>query len=121
MSNNATSENEMQLIQAFNQGNEEARREILRRFYKPIVHFAKSLINNQEESEEIASDYFLKLFRNYSNFKTLLNVRAYLYVSIRNACLNRLAAKKTEIKRLGKKISLSDYRQRTGCLFRNRI
>ena len=96
---------------AFNQGRVEAQNEILKRFYKTIVQFAKGLIENQEESEEIADDIFINLFRKYSDFKTLLNIRAYLFVSTRNACLNRIQAKKTEIKRLGRKISLSDYKQ----------
>jgi RNA polymerase sigma-70 factor (ECF subfamily) len=104
MQNGATPTNEIQLIQAFKEGKDQALITILDLFHQPIVFFAQRLTDNQMESEEIASDIFMKLFKLHSNFETITNIKAFLYISTRNACLNWLKKNKKGKDRL---VSLS--------------
>jgi RNA polymerase sigma-70 factor (family 1) len=75
-------------------------------FHTGLWNFAKNLIKNQEESEEIVSDTFIKLFNRNTSFDTLENIKAFLYISTRNACLNWIKANKTR-QNLGTVISIS--------------
>ncbi|HEY0177774.1 MAG TPA: RNA polymerase sigma-70 factor [Pedobacter sp.] len=57
---------------------------------KSLCYFATRLIQEPLEAEDIVSDCFLKLWENRENFKTSVNIKSFLYISCRNACLDYL-------------------------------
>lgn len=74
----------------FNKGSEIAFKKVYHHFYPQLRHFALSLTNDPEEAKDIASDALLKLYQRYQLFDNLANVRAFLYVSVRNKCFDYL-------------------------------
>lgn len=59
-------------------------------FFPAIIYFAESIIHNREEAEDIVMETFRKLWQLQSNFETVKKVKAFLYISVRNACFNHL-------------------------------
>jgi RNA polymerase sigma-70 factor (ECF subfamily) len=83
-----------QTILDFQQGDRKAFDQVFRSYYALIVMFANKIIDSQGEAEDIAIEVFLSLFRRYNQFENEPNIRAFLYVSARNRCLNYLKAKR---------------------------
>ena len=99
-------ENDPLLIQEFREGKDEALRKLLEMFHTGLLLFATKLINKQD-GEEIVSDIFMKLFKLNTDFESLKNIKAFLYISTRNACFDRIR-KNTSQKNSGRVISLSE-------------
>lgn len=59
-------------------------------FYASIAYFAGNIVSNKEEGEDIAMETFRKFWVLRANFKTLNNIKAFLYITARNSCLNYL-------------------------------
>lgn len=57
-------------------------------FYDQIKAFSKRLTGNKQESEEITSTTFMKLYKLHANFKTVANVKSFLYITARNSSLD---------------------------------
>jgi RNA polymerase sigma-70 factor (ECF subfamily) len=108
MQNGAKAENDdLQLIQGFNEGKDEAFRKIFERFKKDLCFFANRLTKNQQESEDIVSESFIKLFQRHPDFGSLSNIKAFLYLCTRNACFNWLNKNKVA----GTVVPISEYDQ----------
>lgn len=58
--------------------------------YGPLCGFANSLVSNKKEAEDIAKESFTKLWLKHADFFTSINIKAFLYITTRNACLNHL-------------------------------
>jgi RNA polymerase sigma-70 factor (ECF subfamily) len=78
------------LISQFNQGNSRAYTTIYNLCAPSIYYFAKRFVGDREVAEDITADTFIKLFRLHANFDSLINIRAFLRITTRNACLNYL-------------------------------
>ena len=61
---------------------------LFRQFYQPLVFFARRLVQDEPVAEDIVTDLFLKLWEKLEDFDTIQSVKAFLYISTRNACLN---------------------------------
>ena len=57
---------------------------------KSLGFFANRLVNDQLEAEDIVADCFVKLWERRASFPTEENIKAFLYISCRNACLDYL-------------------------------
>lgn len=97
------------LLQEFKRGNTHAFRAVYDMFFPSLSFFAKRLVDNDGEGEDIAADSFVKLLNRHDTFDTLPNIRAFLYITTRNACLNYLRysqrqyAEKRELNRMQEK------------------
>jgi len=78
------------LLQEFKRGNTHAFRAVYDMFFPSLCFFAKRLVDNDGEGEDIAADSFVKLLNRHDSFDTLPNIKAFLYITTRNACLNYL-------------------------------
>jgi RNA polymerase sigma-70 factor (family 1) len=89
------------LIQEFKRGNTHAFRTVYDMFFPSLCFFAKRLVDNDGEGEDIAADSFVKLLNRHDSFETLPNIKAFLYITTRNACLNflRLSQRQQSSKR----------------------
>jgi len=85
---------EQQTILDFQQGEEKAFELVFKSYYTSIVIFTYKITSSRDEAEDIATEVFLSLFKRYTMFNSEANIRAFLYVSARNRCLNYLKAKK---------------------------
>jgi RNA polymerase sigma-70 factor (ECF subfamily) len=74
----------------FKTGDESALKDVFDRYGGSLFFFAKNIIDNKEEAEDIVAESFIKLWRQRETFVEQRNIKAYLYVITRNACLNHL-------------------------------
>ncbi len=57
-------------------------------YYPALVQFAVSLTKEKEPAEEIVEDQFVNLWNKRSSITNILNLKLYLYIAVRNRCLN---------------------------------
>jgi len=86
--NRGQSENE--LISRFREGDRQALKEIYLSHYTAIFSFANRIVRNKEEANDITSDTFIKLWKQHADFKNFPNIKAFLYLTCRNACFDHL-------------------------------
>ena len=69
---------------------ESAFNELYRQQFGKLFQFAYSFLGDKEPAEEIVNDIFLKVWLNRKDMGQVLNIQVYLYVTVKNACLNYL-------------------------------
>ncbi|WP_205513796.1 RNA polymerase sigma factor [Longitalea arenae] len=98
------------LLQEFKRGDTHAFKTVYDMFFPSLCFFAKRLVDNEGEGEDIAADSFVKLLNRYDSFDSIANIKAFLYITTRNACLNYLRhtqrqhSSKKELNRIQDKI-----------------
>ncbi len=61
-----------------------------------LLWFAIGFLKNKEVAEEIVSDVFVKIWNNRAQLETILNLKSYLFICVRNGCLSYLRSVKNE-------------------------
>lgn len=74
--------------------------ELFRENYESLTRYAFSMMKNQEEAEDVVQRLFVKFWEKRTEMESVNDLRAYLYRSTYNTCLN-------EIKRLKRMNSFS--------------
>lgn len=64
--------------------------EAFRCHYKPLCLYAMHYLHDMYLVEDIVQDCFMKLWERMNDEKTVSSVRAYLYMMVRNRCLDIL-------------------------------
>ncbi|MCD0487791.1 RNA polymerase sigma-70 factor [Pedobacter sp. MC2016-14] len=83
-------ENEQYWLNEFIAGNNQALGYFYKLHYKPICYFATRLTQHEPEAKDIVTDTFVKLWEKHAEFETAANIKSFLYLSVRGACLNYL-------------------------------
>lgn len=89
-----TMQNEAYWMDQLRNGNDKALAYFFDLHSKSLAYFAGRLLQDQEEAEDIVSKCFLKLWQRRSDFGTAQNVKAFLYISCRNACFDYFDSRK---------------------------
>lgn len=55
-------------------------------FHDNLFHFTVKLIENKEEASDIVVNTFTKFYKIKNNFDTLINIKAFLFITCRNKC-----------------------------------
>jgi RNA polymerase sigma-70 factor (family 1) len=84
------------LVGRFSKGEASAYKGIFDYYYKDIFYFAWKMLGSKEDAEDLTIQIFSKLFERHADFNTAPNIKAFLFITIRNACLNFLRDKKYE-------------------------
>ncbi len=58
--------------------------------YTALRQFAASIVKSREVAEEIVEDVFVSIWKNRSELTAISNFKVYLYVSVRNRCMNHI-------------------------------
>jgi len=77
-------------LTAFNKGNSSAFRIIFENYNKLLFTCAMQLVKDKEQAEDIVSETFTKLWQRHDVFQTEEHIKAFLFVTTRNASLNYL-------------------------------
>jgi RNA polymerase sigma-70 factor (family 1) len=85
------------IIAGFQQGSKEAFAAVYNMHYSRLYAFIKKLVDDKEEAQDITAETFVKLWRLHANFNTLENIKAFLYITARNACMDFLRYRKRQI------------------------
>ena len=59
-------------------------------YFEKLVFFAEYFILDRNDSEDIVQDVFYDLWERSSDVKIISNLKSYLFVQVKNKCLNRL-------------------------------
>jgi len=71
---------------------------IFKRVYKPLCFFAFKLIADHDKAEDIVQDCLLRFWQRRKHEETFIKIQSFLYVSVRNACLDELEHQKVKSK-----------------------
>ena len=77
-------------IEALQNGDQRAFEVIFHQYYSALCYFANRMLEDSYGSEEVVCNVLLILWQKRRNFPNEAAIRAFLYISVRNACLNRL-------------------------------
>ncbi len=81
---------ESNILDKLNKGEKKAFKYIFDMYYKSICVFSQKYMRDSELAEDIAQDVFIKVWEKKLKFPNLVALRAYLYKTAKNKCLNAL-------------------------------
>lgn len=81
---------EKEFNEALQQGNMVIFEQVFRNYYERLCNYANTILNDMDEAEEIVQGTFLGLWEKRSHIQIRSALKAYLYQSVRNSCLNHL-------------------------------
>jgi RNA polymerase sigma-70 factor (ECF subfamily) len=79
---------EKEIISGLSQGNRDIFNIVFKSFYSLLCAYARELVKSYQTAEEIVQDVFVKLWENHSRLHIETSLKAYLYRSVYNGCLN---------------------------------
>lgn len=75
-------------MQAFQSGHQAAFAYVFRMHHAGLCFFANRLVQHSATAEDIVQETFVKLWEKHSMFENLQRIKAFLYITTRNACFN---------------------------------
>jgi RNA polymerase sigma-70 factor (ECF subfamily) len=83
--------------------------ELLFHFYYPgLVVYSTQFTTDRMEAEEIVQDFFVRLWQRHQQLILTDSLKSYLFLSVKNGCLNYLKHKKVEEKYIKQMAELSN-------------
>lgn len=95
---------EKALLIQFQSGDRRAMDMIFQLYHPALIFFANRLLLNfdQASAQEVVLDVMLKTFELRETFKSYASVKAFMYISTKNRCLNVIEKEKVRLNRLNK-------------------
>jgi RNA polymerase sigma-70 factor (family 1) len=90
-------------------GDEASFERMFRTHYARLCAFAATMIDDRDEAEEVVQTMFCRLWEQRNALDITISVQAYLFRSVRNACLNHI--KKMQIRETYKAMNLENLNQ----------
>src|SRR6266540_2784871 len=84
------------IISSFKKGTPNALKSLIKIYYNPLCLFADRLLKDPVVAEDIVVKSFTKLWHRRCDFEHVQNIKAFLYIAVRNASLNYLKMLKRE-------------------------
>jgi RNA polymerase sigma-70 factor (ECF subfamily) len=81
---------ERKVLVHLKEGDSNAFESVFKFWYEPLVHFAEEYLSDLETARNIVQNIFMKLWEKHGLIDPDSNLRAYLYIATRNACLSHL-------------------------------
>jgi len=81
---------DQQLIDKFREGDTTAFKKFYDSIWTRLLSFATRFTNDEDPAKDIIQEVLIKLWNTKEDFKTAANVKAFLYISIKNRCLDFL-------------------------------
>jgi RNA polymerase sigma-70 factor (ECF subfamily) len=97
------------IIILLKRSNEKGLSMIFKNYHPGLLYFATQYLKDSQAAEDVVAESFLKIWNRRSDFESLPAIKAFLYTTVRNACINllkqssRYAACHEEIKYLAEK------------------
>lgn len=89
---------------AFTEGQANGLKAVYKLYYQQIFYYTYKLLSNKEDSEDITSETFLRVFKMRKRFSSLPQIKKYLYITARNSCIDHIRKVKRQ-KTFGKDFS----------------
>lgn len=91
------SNNDILLIRLIEAGDERVLKHLFDTYFTPLCRFMHTFLDNTQEIEEEAMDIFIYLWQHPEKIQIKLSIKAYLFQSARNKCLNILRKQKETV------------------------
>lgn len=75
-------------ITEFQQGDKDAFEHLFHMLYPGMCLFSKKFVGDYDDAEDIVQEMFIELWHQHKKFESLNQIKAFLYLSIKNKCLN---------------------------------
>ncbi|RPH31903.1 MAG: RNA polymerase sigma-70 factor [Bacteroidales bacterium] len=76
------------IIIEFQQGDKESYRLIFDSLYSTMCLFANKFIHDYDDAEDIVQEVFIELWHQRVKFESIYHIKSFLYLSIKNRCIN---------------------------------
>ncbi|MBO9660951.1 MAG: RNA polymerase sigma-70 factor [Chitinophagaceae bacterium] len=93
-------DNEEHLLLSFQTGDENAFNQLYTQFYPRFCFFASRLTGDRLIAEEIVQDTLFTFWKKKKDFPNFKAAKAFIYVSVRNACMNHLDKENRKAKKI---------------------
>jgi RNA polymerase sigma-70 factor (family 1) len=90
---------DQELVAFLKQGDERAFDRLFRKFYPALCFFARRYVTVEGQAEEVVQDAMVKLWQRRGDFDSFTSVKAFLYISIKNACLDGSESEQRKLNR----------------------
>lgn len=81
------------IIASINEKNIDGYKYIYANYYTSLCNFSTRFSISNKEAEDIVQDVILKLWQNSAKFNSFKALKAFLYTSVKNSCLNAIRSK----------------------------
>lgn len=89
-------QNEIRLQQELSQGSEKAFEEVFQLYFKVLAVFAKKFVNDLQVAEDLVQEVLVKLYENRKSVQFHTSLKAFLFQSVRNKCIDHLRSVKSK-------------------------
>lgn len=110
------SADEQQLILQAKEGSHEAFRVLVERHMKQAYNIAYGFLDNHEQSEDVAQESFVRVFKSIASFRGDSEFSTWLYRIVTNLSLNRL---KVERRRNAREVRQNEHMEFAGTITDN--
>jgi RNA polymerase sigma-70 factor (family 1) len=86
------------IIIKLKKGDEKAFRILFDKFFPSLCLFAERFVVNRLISEDIVLEAFMKYWKKHADFDNINKIKSYLYLIVRNQCLNHCRDQKDNLK-----------------------
>lgn len=90
---------DQELVALLKQGDQRAFDQIFKKMYPGLCFFAGRFVDHKGAAEEIAQDALFKLWQRREDFENFSSVKAFLYISTKNACMDSIDSNKRKLNR----------------------
>lgn len=87
------------LVSNFSKDHPDAFATVFNTYYPSLCSFAYRFLENVEDARDVVSEVFEKLWVKQTDLEAPGNIKSYLYVSVRNACINSLKRSHQQLER----------------------
>ncbi|MCT4601448.1 MAG: RNA polymerase sigma-70 factor [Marinifilum sp.] len=70
---------------------------VFKKNFTSLVTFAMTIVDSQEIAEDIVQEVFIKIWENKKNTTFHKTLKGYLFISVKNSCLNHLKREKRKL------------------------
>ncbi len=89
---------EKQLLEQLCRGDQKAFESLFRSYFGQLLQYAKEILKDHDMAQEMAEEAFVKLWENREKLNINTSLRAYLFRSIYNQCINHFKHQKIKDK-----------------------
>jgi RNA polymerase sigma-70 factor (ECF subfamily) len=90
LENRAKQVEQTEIIAAINMGDLNTFEMLFKNYYQPLVSYGRTFVHDIDEAEDIVQQTFITFWEKRKEIQIQSSVRAMLYTSVQNACLNRI-------------------------------
>ena len=86
---------ESELLQRIHQGDEQAFEALFKEYFRVLSVYAKRFVNDLDLAQDIVQEVFVRFYENREKLAVHTSLKALLYQSVKNRCLDQLRSAQT--------------------------